>query len=572
MSLGLVILTLITFLPVLRCGLVDFDDAAYVSENAHVLGGLTAANLHWAWTNIDVGYWQPLSWMSLMLDVTMHGPDPVAFHLTNLILHAFSAGVVFLVLYRMTGVLWRAALVAAIYAVHPLRVESVAWIAERKDVLSNLLAWLAVGGYVAYARAPSSKRYLLVLIPYVLGLLAKPMIVTLPFLLLLLDYWPLRRWRSSEIEHSFAPASLRQLIMEKVPLVILGLAAGSSALAGQSRVHAYITYAVYPLSHRVCNVLTAYVLYLWKMVWFSNLCVFYPLPTNVSAMGWIAGGLSALVLIAITVLAIKQIRSRPWLLVGWLWFVGVIFPVSGIFQSGQQLLADRFTYLAAVGLTVMVVWSIPEKTAEVPQWVRGVAAAALVAVLGASTWTQLGYWHDTRTLFTRALEVTQNNWIAHDQVALADYRDGDMDGARKEIRSSLAINPVDPVANMNMGILLSAKQQDAQAIPYFQNSLLVQPECAAAHNGLGVCLQHRGNFQEAYDHFARAVVLKPDYAAAHSNLGGLLGQIGMRDKAIVELRLAVKLDPDDQNTRKKYLYIMSSKGSAEATTLDPLNP
>jgi Flp pilus assembly protein TadD len=170
------------------------------------------------------------------------------------------------------------------------------------------------------------------------------------------------------------------------------------------------------------------------------------------------------------------------------------------------------------------------------------------------------------------LEVTQNNWIAHDQVALADYRDGDMDGARKEIRSSLAINPVDPVANMNMGILLSAKQQDAQAIPYFQNSLLVQPECAAAHNGLGVCLQHRGNFQEAYDHFARAVVLKPDYAAAHSNLGGLLGQIGMRDKAIVELRLAVKLDPDDQNTRKKYLYIMSSKGSAEATTLDPLNP
>jgi tetratricopeptide (TPR) repeat protein len=535
-------MTFFTFLPVLHCSFIDFDDPDYVTENHHVLTGLTAANVRWAWTTNAAGYYQPLSWLSLMLDTSLTGTGPEGYHRTNLLIHAFSAGVVFLVLSRMTGTLWRAALIAAIYAVHPLRVESVAWVAERKDVLSDLLAWLAVGAYVGYARSPHPWRYLLVFVLMVMGVLAKPMIVTLPLLLLLLDYWPLGR------------RGFGKLLWEKIPLLAVSLMAGAAAIVAQ-RNHAMVSVSQYPPVARLGNAAIGYVLYLRNMTWFSDLAVLYPLPLHWPWPRVVAAIGAAALLAAITLFSFAQRKQRPWLMVGWLWFVGVLFPVSGIFQAGDQMLADRFSYLPCVGLLVMLVWSIPE-------WVRarGVYATAAVLVLAglsAATWRQCGYWRNSRTLFERDLAVTQDNWVAHDQIGLCLYRDGNMAGAMKECRQALAINPLDPVANFNMGLAMAKQGQRQQAIDHFHTVLKIRPDLCQVHNALALELQRVGDLQDAYDEYRAALDLDPDFEPAHVDLAGLLSQIGMVDKAADELRVACRLDPLDKQARMNLAAVLA---------------
>jgi protein O-mannosyl-transferase len=555
-ALGLTLLTFLAFVPALRCGFIDFDDPDYVWHNQHVLNGLNAADLRWAWSTTHAGYWQPLSWLSLMLDATINGPDARGFHLTNILLHAFSAGVAFLVLFSMTRSMWRSALVAALYAVHPLRVESVAWIAERKDVLSNLFAWLTIGGYIAYARRPSPRRYLLVLTPFVLGLLAKPMIVTLPCLLLLLDYWPLRR------------SGVKRLISEKAPLFLLAVAAGVGALIDQQRIHASVTWTIFPLLPRLGAVLHGYGTYIWKMIWFIDLAPFYPLPMNMPPGRVCSIILSAITLAVITVLAVVQRRRRPWLIVGWLWFLGVLAPVSGIFQSGTQDWADRFSYLPSVGLLVMLVWSIPVATATASRWMRVGASVLSLACLCTATWIQIGYWRDTRTLFTRTLAITHDNWLAHDQIALCLYRDGDFPGAMDECRKSLRINPFDPVAHFNLGLALAKRGKDDLAIREYRAALAIRPDASDIVTSLGASLQHCGDLMGAYREFNRAIALAPLSETAHSDLGGLLGQIGMYDKAVAELRLAVRLSPGDRQARMKLATVTEMRDRAGKTSAD----
>jgi len=592
-------MTFVALLPVLRCGFINFDDQVYVTENSHVVGGLTWQNLRWAWTDKSVGYFQPLSWMSLQLDATLGGGNPFMFHWTNLLLHVLSAAVAFLVLSRMTGTIWRAALAAAIYAVHPLRVESVAWIAERKDVLSNLLAWVTIGGYVWYCRAPSPRRYLAVLVPFALGLLAKPMIVTLPFLLLLLDFWPLnrlseknkeftakaRRPRRMEegrpgelnfdhlnsetpkgedaVPHSSRSSRLRggliPLIAEKLPLFLLALAAGAAALSSQHDSLAMAPWAAYPLSQRLGNILAGYGLYLWKTAFFYDLAVFYPLPHAWTLMRFVQVFAGAIALGGISILCVRQIKLRPWLGVGWLWFLGVLLPVAGIFQSGQQLMADRFSYLASVGLIIMIVWSIPLHTLEFPQWVRGVGAAAMLALLCAASWVQAGYWRDSSTLFTRAIEVTGDNWLAHDQLSIVLCHENKLDEAIEQCAIALRDNPTDAIANLNIGVALSKQKKFGQSIAFFRRSLAARPDMATSHNGLGVALQHAGDIQGAYDEFRQSAALNPEYEAAHSNLGGILAEVGLREQAIAELRLALRLSPDDKLAKLKLNAVLGMK-------------
>jgi tetratricopeptide (TPR) repeat protein len=598
-SLALVVLTYLTFIPVLHCAYTDFDDPEYVSANKPVLNGLTTTDLRWAWTTTHAGYWQPLSWVSLMIDATIGGADPHVYHRTNLLLHAFSAGVVFLVLSRLTGTIWRAALVAALYAVHPLRVESVAWVAERKDVLSNLFAWLTIGGYVAYTRAPNSKRYLLVLIPFVLGLLSKPMIATLPCLLLLLDYWPLRRItlfsplpvlrgpalslpkarvrvgvetpstneRSSNALGTPSPAlplstgrgrSLGQLILEKLPLFLLAFVAGSAAMASQRKCGALMSLKIFPLAERIPTIIQGYGLYLLKMVWYPNLILFYPIDLTWPWTRIVGIILSAIALLAISVLSIANYRRRPWLLVGWLWFIGVLLPVSGVFQAGPQALADRFSYLPSVGLLIMIVWSIPTPPVLTitSLRLRGGLAGVAIASLCTATWIQCGYWQNTRTAFTHALAVSDNNWLAHDQICLVLYREGNMPGAIAECAKALRLNPTDAVGNYNMGLALARQGNDREAIKHFLITLSVEPNQYQAYASLGASLQRIGQLSPAFDQFHHALALQPDYYVAHSDLGGLLAQVGLLDDAIAEFHEALRLNPKDDQAQKKLEYAL----------------
>jgi Tfp pilus assembly protein PilF len=571
-AIGLFLLTFLTFLPVLHCGFIDFDDPSYVTSNPHVLTGLNAADFHWAWTTTHAGYWQPLSWLSLMLDASLGGANPHIFHFTNLLLHALSAGVVFLVLSQLTGATWRAALVAALYAVHPLRVESVAWVAERKDVLSNLFAWLTIGGYIAYTRLPNPKRYLLVLIPFILGLLSKPMIATLPCLLLLLDYWPLQRiaflsplpvlrgrarvgvespsndgtsCNSSGTPTPTLPLStgrggrLGQLILEKMPLFLLAFIAGVAAMISQRNVGATFTLAMYPLSQRILNIVISYGLYIWKTIYFAGLSVFYPLNSSSPHIFEAFG--AAIVLAAITCLSLAQFRHRPWLLIGWLWFLIALFPVSGIFQSGPQAMADRFSYLPCVGLLIMIVWSIPK-----PPRIEFVAP--IIALLCFATWNQCRNWQDEQTLFAHALAVDDNNWFAHDQMSLCLYRKGDMRGAAAECEKALQLNPSGPVGNLNMALSLARIGDDEHAIQRFRAAISLQPRQYEAHVGLALLLQRHGDLTGAFDQFHQAIDLQPDNFLAHDRLGELLAQVNLLDQSIVEFHRALALNPFDPRT------------------------
>jgi Flp pilus assembly protein TadD len=488
-----------------------------------------------------------------MLDTTISGPGPLGYHRTNLLLHALSAGVVFLVLSGMTGTIWRAALVAALYAIHPLRVESVAWIAERKDVLSNLLAWIAIGGYVAYAKAPSPRRYLLVLIPFALGVLAKPMIVTLPFLLLLLDYWPLAR------------SGIKRLLLEKLPLAAVALAAGAAAVVSQHRAAAMISVDKCPLAERLGNAAIGYVLYLRNTVWFANLSAIYPLPMQWTVLRAAAAAAAVAFLAAVTLWTFLQRRERSWLLVGWLWFVGVLLPVSGLLQAGTQLLADRFSYLPSVGLLVMIVWSIPALPTVQFRWITAGAAALAVCVLSAATWHFCGYWRDGRSLFTHSLAVTQDNWVAHDQLAVGLYRQGDMAQAVQECRLALAINPNDPASNFNVGLFLSGQGKEGQAITQYRKVLAIRPDSFEVRTCLALALQRTGDLQGAYDEYRKVIDQNPNYEPAHNDLGGLLARIGMIDLAETELRQACRLDPDDASARENLVALMKTQERQKAS-------
>jgi protein O-mannosyl-transferase len=553
-ALALSALTFVTFLPVLHCGFNDYDDPQYVWQNPHVLGGLKITNIRWAFTATDIGYWQPLSWLSLMLDSSLFGVSARGYHLTNLLLHSISATVVFLVLESMTACRWRSALVAVLYAVHPLRVESVAWVAERKDVLSNLLAWIAIGGYVYYCRRPSPKRYLAVLIPFALALFAKPMVVTLPCLLLLFDYWPLERWKSG--------SRFAQLIKEKIPLLLLALAAAVATVIAQGQSTAVAGLAKLSISFRLVTAIVGYLHYIENMAWFANLTIIYPLPRLWPPMLVLE---AASILAGITILAIWQRRQRPWLLVGWFWFIGVMLPVSGLVQSGFQAIADRFTYLPSVGLLVMLAWSLPQTNWNVLRaWQPWALAAVTVAMLCCCTWIQAGYWKDTETIFTQAILVTGNdNWIAHDERALIRYRASNDAGAMAECQAALATNPADPVGNYDLGLTLAKLNRNREAALYYRTALQARPELPEIHNALGAALGRQGDLLGAFAELRKSLDLNPNFEPAYLNLGSLFIVIGDKDKALAALNQAVHLNPRDKKAKAQLAVAQKMAGPSQ---------
>jgi tetratricopeptide (TPR) repeat protein len=536
-GLALCLLTLAVYLPVLQHEFVNFDDGLYVTSNKHVQAGLTWRGFVWAWQTNVASNWHPLTMLSHMADCELYGIKPKGHHLTSLLLHLASVWILFEVLRRMTGAPWRSAAVAALFGIHPLHVESVAWIAERK--LSGLFFLLSLGAWLGYMRRPSWGRYALVLVTFGLGLLAKSMLVTLPCVLLLLDVWPLARLGGGSLWQKWRP-----LLVEKIPL--FALAAGMSAITLYTQQQSLARLDVVPLARRLGNALTSYVFYVAKTFWPTKLAAFYPLPTNVP----LAKAAAACALLAtITVVTLLRRRRSPWLAVGWLWFLGMLVPVIGILQVGRQGMADRYTYLPSIGLFLALVWEVAELAAKVPKRAAvrvalPVATAALLAVLAVVCQAQVKTWHDSKSLFGHAIAVTPRNYLAHLNYGVALAHDGREDEAIAEYIKAIAIQPNMVEAQAAYGTALHAQGRYAQALPHLRRALRLRPDDAQLHRTLAINLEDMGRRDEAIDELNEALEIDPRFADAHYGLGSLLDKEGETEEALEHYRKALEINPD----------------------------
>ncbi len=565
----LVLATGATFWPVLHCEFINLDDPDYVTANVHVQAGLTTAGVAWAFSPSQVYMWHPLAWLSHMLDCQLFGLNATAHHAVNLLIHIASTILLFVVLNRMTGAVWRCAIAAALFALHPLRVESVAWVAERKDTLATLFWLLTVCAYAHYVTQRQKSRFSLVLGFYALGLLAKPMLVTLPFALLLLDYWPLRRLLLHEPVVTGIPVSRRggaatvgKLIREKWGLFALSAAASVVTCLTQNLGGAAVPGRELTLGARVANAAISYIHYIGGLFWPTDLAVIYPYPAAWPMWQIVV---AVLVLAAVTVLAWRAAKPRPYLMVGWLWFIGTLVPVIGLVQVGRQAMADRYTYIPMIGLGVMLVWGAAELLARVRQGHLVGSALAILALIGCAVTTrhQLGYWKDSFTLFTHTLAVTQNNALAHNNLGTALAALGRRDEALVHYAQAVRLQPADPVMQNNLGAALAKAGQIEAAMEHYQAALHARPDFDEAHNNLGAALAALGRWDEAVAHFRRALAARPDYAEAHNNLGGVLAMQQKHAEAVEHYAAAIRLTPNAAGAHLNYALSLEKLGRAE---------
>ena len=509
--------TAAVYAPAMRNGFVNLDDPDYVTRNPHVLAGLTWADIRWALgSSYPSSNWHPLTWISHMADVQVYGKNPAGHHFTSVLLHILAVVLLFLLIERATGHPLRSAAVAALFAAQPLNVEAVAWISERKSVLCVLFFLVAIGAYGWYAKKPSVGRYLWVVLFFALGITAKVMVIPFPFALLLLDYWPLGRLPGTDAAgkpRKFFVA-LRSLVVEKIPLLVMAAAGGAVTVYVHSREHALA--ASMPFSWRFKNAVFSYVAYLGKAIWPVGLAPFYPHPEN--TLTWTAVALAGVGLVAITVI-VWRFRQRKYLLMGWLWYLGTMLPMIGFVQTGRQGMADRFMHIPMMGLLFALVWLIADLAAE-KHWQKEIAIAIFLLVLApfaALTIKQIGYWHDSYTLFAHTLEVTKNNGFAEN----------------------------------DFGVALMERGEPELAAPHFLAAVRLSPDLASAHYNVAVLLQKHGQLEDAEREYRTALALSSDQAEivqSHNNLGILyLGEQKYPD-AMAELSAAIALDPNEQNS------------------------
>jgi tetratricopeptide (TPR) repeat protein len=536
----------VVFGQTLGFGFVNFDDNEYIYENPIVQEGLTFPGILWAFTHVWASNWHPLTWLSHMLDCQCYGLNAGGHHLTNVLLHMATVILLFLVLRRMTGCLWRSAFVAAVFAIHPLRVESVAWLAERKDVLSGLFFMLTLGAYVRYARhSRSPARYGLVVLWFALGLMCKPMLVTLPFVLLLLDYWPLNRLQTNagtEPVYRLARRQIpRRLIFEKLPL--LGLTVASCAITILAQTRVIQSSGNLSLPTRMGDALISYVAYMDQMFWPSDLAVVYPLTAGGVRVAEAALSLVVLAGISMGVYILR--RRCPYLLTGWVWYLIMLLPVIGILQVGVQARADRYTYLPQIGLYLLLTWAVTDWCARwrYHRLVLGSVSAVILVALIFCARAQTAYWQNSETLWTHTLACTSNNFIARDGLGNALFEKGKVDEAVVQYQKALEINPDYAEACNNLGNALLQKGKVDEAIAQLQRAQQLKPDYAEACNNLGNALLQKGNVAEAIAHVQRALQLKPDFANAHDVLGNALLQKGNVAEAITQFQEALQINP-----------------------------
>jgi tetratricopeptide (TPR) repeat protein len=570
--LSLAAMTLAVYGQALRCQFLTFDDQAYVTENRHVLPGLTIADIGWAFSSVVAGNWHPLTMLSHMLDCQIYGLRPWGHHLTNVLLHTANVVLLFLALARMTGAVWRSACVAALFAVHPALVESVAWVAERKDVLCGFFCLLAINAYLKAQVSVSKYRYAWMTTLFALALLSKPMAVTLPFVLLLLDIWPLGRARGLDW------AMWRRLVLEKWPMLLLSAVWCGITVWAQRHDQAIASAEELPLLGRLSHAMISCLNYVRVLVFPWRLAAYYPYQHH-EPLVW--GVVAAIALALMTWLAVAQTGNRPYAVVGWLWFLGMLVPVIGLVQVGGQGWADRYLYLPSIGFFVVVVWGAAEWVQRFP------AVKLLVPLIGAAlvgvTSVELGYWKDTRTLFGRAMAVTDGNYLAMTLAGSMDADKGKLDDAIRLYRQALACKPAYPeahfflgralerkgqtnealaefnhalrlrpdfdVAHVMVGLLLTKQEKYDEAVAHYQAALKTNPESASAQSDWGMALTKQGRWQESIAHYEEALRLDPNLAEAHNNLGIDYLQTGRLADGIRELRMTLKLNPDDSETQ-----------------------
>jgi Flp pilus assembly protein TadD len=574
----------------LRFDFVNYDDNRYVYENPVVKNGLTLENIGWAFTHNVASNWHPLTVISYMADASLYGAKPGGYHLTNVLLHTVAALLLFVALKAMTGALWRSAFVVAVFAIHPLRVESVAWVSERKDVLSGVFFMLTLSAYVSYVHQSTvpaaastfqrftlhaSRFYWLALLFFALGLMSKPMLVTLPFVLLLLDYWPLGRFtptsdvgvgvHASTLQR-FNASTVQRLLLEKIPFVALSAAFCVVTLVAQQQSGAVAELTRNPPPDPLGNVFVSYARYLGKTFWPAGLAGFYPYPGPWSGEQVVL----ALVLFAgLGAAALALGRRFPYVAVGWFWFVGMLIPVIGLVQVGSQSLADRYTYLPQIGLCLMVVWGVVELLgrAALPRHrlLLGSAAVVTLAALMAVAHVQTGYWRDSFSLWQHSLACTSENYIAHYNLGTALADQGKWEEAIDQFQRAFQLAPGDNYVRIHLANALFKRGQWAETIQLYERALELQPDSATAHCGLGVVLAAGGDIHGAIQHYNQALQLEPDSVEAHSGLGAALAAQGNWAQAVQHCERAVQLAPDQALPQMNLGNVLAMQGKmAEA--------
>ena len=601
MAAFLLLVTIILYWPATHYDFVNYDDQNYVTANTRVQSGLNWQAVKWAFLNPVSCNWHPLTMLSHMLDCQMFGLNPRGHHLTNVLLHAVNSVLVFAFLRQATGATLRSLFVAVLFAVHPLRVESVAWIAERKDLLSGLFGLLTLICYTRYAQTcmavereetkalesatpvswPATLDYLLALLCFALGLMSKPMLVTWPFLLLLLDYWPLGRLQilKSGVQNPTAandglrtrdhgPSAARRsqvanrILLEKVPFFLLAAVVSLVTFVVQKQGGAVKAVQDLPLVARCANALVSYCRYLGKLLWPTRLAVYYPHPGHwASWMVLLAGGL----VLGVSTLLFVQRRRAPFLLMGWLWFCGTLVPVIGLVQVGGQAMADRYTYLPSLGVLILAVWGAYDLTRY---WryhgvALSVAGSVAIVICLALTRQQLGRWKDSEALFQHALKVTEGNYLAHNSLGTALDAKGQDDEAIRHYQEAIRLKPDYPEAHYNLGNELARKGNIDEAIRHYQEAIRLKPDYAETYYNLGLVLTGKGRMEEAIRQFQAAIRVKPDYADAHFNLAMLLARGGRINEAISEFQAAIRLRPLDADAHNYLGFALTGKGQID---------
>ncbi|MBM4104022.1 MAG: tetratricopeptide repeat protein [Planctomycetes bacterium] len=548
--------TLLVFWQARTFDFVDFDDNDYVYQNQHVSGGLTAQNIRWAFTSGHATNWHPVTWLSLMLDCHLLGLHPGRMHLVNVVLHLANTLLLFAVLRKMTGSLWPSAFVAAAFALHPMHVESVAWITERKDVLSTFFMLLTLAAYAGYVKRPSVFKYIASLILFALGLMAKPMLVTLPFVLLLLDYWPLNRFAALQPVTTAGGNSRKsaavpdgraiwyRILIEKIPFFALAAVSSAITFLVQRAGGAMMDVTVLPLQDRVANIFLSYSRYMGKLFWPEDLAALYPFDAARFSFWQIA--LCAMLVLVISVFVIRLGRTQKYLPVGWLWFVITLIPVIGLVQVGRQAFADRYTYIPYIGLFIMAAWGLPELYSKWPyrNATLGVTAALVLTALGLAAYRQTGYWKNSIILFSHAVEVTENNAIMYNYLG-GNYDDlGRHEEAIKGYEQAIRINPKYAEPWHNLGVTYGKLGRCQESIEAYQMATRIDPNYGKSYNNLGVIYGQIGRHEEAIKSLIQAIKIKPDFLEAHNNLGNAYIVIGDYLDAIESFNQAIRVRPD----------------------------
>ena len=577
--LFLTLTVLAAFWQVKHCDFIIFDDEEYITENSHIQNGITLEGARWAFMTSRAANWHPLTWLSHMLDCQLFGLKPGWHHLTNVFFHIANTVLLFLILNRMTRALWQSAFVAALFALHPLHVESVAWVSERKDVLSTFFWMLTMGAYVYYVKRPGYKGYLFVLLFFVLGLMAKPMLVSLPFVLLLLDFWPLQRLQEklSNLEartqvneslsldkqkgkskketvekgglktekpadYRFLWTSIPPLLWEKITLFAIAALSSFVTYMAQQKGGAVASIEAFPLNDRIANAFVSYVIYIRKMIWPNDLAIFYPHPGVLPA--WQVMG-TVLVLLFVTLTVIWAAKRIPYLAVGWLWYVGTLAPVIGIVQVGSQARADRYTYIPMIGLFIMAAWGIPElmKKWRFRKEVLLASSAIILLCFFMITWIQVGYWQNSITVFSHALKVTDHNSRAYLNLGTA-YNDlGNYRKAIEALDEAIKLDANLEKAYYNRGLAYSRLRDYKKAIGDYDKTIEIDPKHAKAYNNRGIAYDILGSHKQAIGDFDRAIVTNQKYAEAYYNRGIVYGRLGNYKQALGNFDRAIALNP-----------------------------